>query len=115
MTNGPAGSQETLDIASVGRLAARFALLGDPLRLQIVQALAREQLCTCHLMEITGARQTTVSHHLRLLREAGVVTGEAEGRFTWYRLVPGAFSEALHQLGAIDAVGAVPRLRACAT
>ncbi len=100
---------------NLSRAASLFALLVDPLRLQIVEALTQEQLCTCHLMEITGARQTTVSHHLRLLREAGVVTGEAEGRFTWYRLVPGAFSEALHQLGAIDAVGAVPRLRACAT
>lgn len=95
--------------------ASRFALLADPLRLRIVQALTREQLCTCHLMDITGARQTTVSHHLRLLREAGVVTGEAEGRFTWYRLVPDAFADALHQLADIEGPGPAPRLRlACA-
>ena len=116
MTNGPAGSQETLDIASVGRLAARFALLGDPLRLQIVQALAREQLCTCHLMEITGAKQTTISHHLRLLRDAGAVTGEADGRFTWYRLEPSAFSQVIPELRDLaEHARSAPRLRpACA-
>ena len=78
--------------ANLPVLAAQFALLADPLRLQIVDALAREQLCTCHLIEITGAKQTTISHHLRILREAGVVVGEAQGRFTWYHLTPGAFA-----------------------
>lgn len=96
-------------------LAARFGLLADPLRLQIVLALTREQLCTCHLVDITGARQTTVSHHLRLLREAGVVVGEAEGRFTWYRLTPGSFADAVRQLAGINDAGPTPRLRpACA-
>jgi ArsR family transcriptional regulator len=65
-----------------------FAVLADPLRLAIVEMLAGEQLCTCHLVERTGAKQTTVSHHLRLLREAGAVTTTEEGRFTWYRLSP---------------------------
>ena len=86
------------DAELTSRLAAQFALLADPLRLQIVRALAVEQLCTCHLMTITGAKQTTVSHHLRLLREAGAVSAEADGRFTWYRLEPGAFAEALPEL-----------------
>lgn len=97
-------------------LAAQFGLLADPLRLQIVQALAREQLCTCHLIDITGAKQPTVSHHLRILRQAGVVASEAEGRFTWYQLAPGAFAEALSRLRAIDATSrTAPRLRpACA-
>jgi ArsR family transcriptional regulator len=85
----------------VAETAARFGLLADPLRLQIVMALAREQLCTCHLEGITGAKQTTVSHHLRALREAGVVAAEPEGRFTWYRLAPGAFADALAALGGV--------------
>jgi ArsR family transcriptional regulator len=83
-------------------LATQFGLLADPLRLQIVEALAQEQLCTCHLIEITGAKQTAISNHLRILREANVVESEAEGRFTWYRLVPGAFTEALTRLQGID-------------
>ena len=98
-------------------LADQFALLADPLRLRIVESLANEQLCTCHLIEITGAKQTTVSHHLRILREAGVVLSEAEGRFTWYRLTPGAFADGLRQLrGITQAAESTPRLRpACAT
>lgn len=98
-------------------VASQFALLADPLRLKIVEALASEQLCTCHLIDVTGARQSTISNHLRVLREAGVVTSEADGRFTWYRVAPGAFSEALRALGAIAADGPdAPRLRpACAT
>lgn len=94
----------------------QFALLADPLRLQIVESLAREQLCTCHLIAITGAKQTTISHHLRILREADVVLGEAEGRFTWYRLAPGAFAAGLARLQGIATRGVdTPRLRpACA-
>ncbi|MEV7568903.1 ArsR/SmtB family transcription factor [Streptomyces tanashiensis] len=63
-------------------------VLGDPLRLQIVTLLARETLCTTHLVEETGARQTNLSNHLRVLREAGVVETEPCGRFTYYRLKP---------------------------
>lgn len=63
-------------------------LFGDPLRARIVHLLAAEQMCTCHLVEETGARQSTISHHLRILREAGFVAAEAHGRFTYYRLRP---------------------------
>ncbi|MGW0737968.1 ArsR/SmtB family transcription factor [Streptomyces sp. NPDC002851] len=63
-------------------------VLADPLRLQIVTLLARETLCTTHLVEETGAKQTNLSNHLRVLREAGVVETEPCGRFTYYRLRP---------------------------
>ncbi|OLT27687.1 transcriptional regulator [Nocardiopsis sp. CNR-923] len=62
--------------------------LGDPLRLRIVSLLAHETLCTTHLVEETGAKQTNLSNHLRVLREAGVVETEPCGRFTYYRLRP---------------------------
>ncbi|GGC14369.1 helix-turn-helix transcriptional regulator [Cellulomonas sp. APG4] len=98
-------------------VASQFALLADPLRLKIVESLSREQLCTCHLVDITGARQTTISNHLRLLREAGVVVSEPEGRYTWYRLAPGAFTQALRALAGFAHDGPdAARLRpACAT
>jgi len=86
-------------------LATLFGLLADPLRLQIIEALALEQLCTCHLIEITGAKQTAISNHLRILREADIVVGEAQGRFTWYRLAPGAFASGLMRLQRIAAAG----------
>ena len=72
-----------LDIASL-------RLLADPLRARIVSLLAVEQLCTCHLVELTGARQTNISNHLRALREAGMVAAEPCGRYTYYRLEPAA-------------------------
>ena len=61
-------------------------VLADPLRLRIVTLLAKETLCTTHLVEETGARQTNLSNHLRVLREAGVVETEPCGRYIYYRL-----------------------------
>ncbi|AXB48234.1 transcriptional regulator [Amycolatopsis albispora] len=63
-------------------------LVADPLRARILGLLARETLCTTHLVEETGASQTNVSNHLRLLREAGLVTTEPCGRYTYYTLRP---------------------------
>jgi ArsR family transcriptional regulator len=74
------------------------ALFGDPLRERIVRALAAEALCTCHLVADTGAAQPTVSYHLRILREAGLVDTEPCGRFTYYRLAPAALDALAEQL-----------------
>ncbi|WP_026455229.1 ArsR/SmtB family transcription factor [Saccharomonospora iraqiensis] len=71
-------------------------LLADPLRATLVGLLARETLCTCHLVDETGASQTNISNHLRLLRGAGLVAAEPHGRYTYYRLRP----EALRALAA---------------
>ncbi|MEU9867876.1 ArsR family transcriptional regulator [Actinomadura luteofluorescens] len=73
-------------------------LLADPLRARIVSLLAGEALCTCHLVEETGARQTNISNHLRALREAGLVDTEPCGRFTYYRLRPEALDGLAVQL-----------------
>ena len=62
--------------------------LADPLRMSIVGLLAGEQLCTCHLVDDTGATQTNVSNHLRVLRDAGLIVSEPAGRYTYHRLVP---------------------------
>ncbi|MGP3949782.1 ArsR/SmtB family transcription factor [Streptomyces sp. 7N604] len=68
--------------------AELIRVLADPLRLRIVTLLAHETLCTTHLVEETGARQTNLSNHLRVLREAGIVETEPCGRFTYYKLRP---------------------------
>ena len=65
-------------------------LLVDPLRARIVELIAGGPACVCHLVADTGAKQPTVSHHLRALREAGLVVAEPHGRFTYYRLLPDA-------------------------
>jgi ArsR family transcriptional regulator len=83
-----------LDVSAAGQA---LRALADPLRMRIVELLAAEQLCTCHLVEETGARQTNVSNHLRILREAGLVEADPAGRYTYYRLVP----EALEAVGRL--------------
>jgi ArsR family transcriptional regulator, arsenate/arsenite/antimonite-responsive transcriptional repressor len=92
-----------------------YAVLGDPLRRRIVELLAAESLCTCHLVDELGAKQPTVSHHLRVLREAGVVETEPCGRFTYYRLRPEVLdrlAEGLSALAASARAGA-DRRRSC--
>lgn len=78
---------------------SRLTAFADPLRSRIVALLAREQLCTCHIVEETGAKQTTVSHHLKVLREAGLVDSEPCGRYTYYRLRPEVLEDVADRLG----------------
>jgi ArsR family transcriptional regulator len=81
--------------AEVARgLAERFKALGDPTRLAIVSQLAgADEVCVCHLVPDAGLSQPTISHHLRLLRDAGLVTSERRGTWAYYRLVPEALAE----------------------
>ncbi|MER7403082.1 metalloregulator ArsR/SmtB family transcription factor [Streptomyces sp. NPDC000070] len=90
-------------------------VLADPLRLRIVTLLAEETLCTTHLVEETGARQTNLSNHLRVLREAGVVETEPCGRYTYYRLRPDVIAQLAGQFAdlAESARTAADNKRAC--
>lgn len=98
--------------APVGDL---FRVLADPLRRQIVDLLSREQLCNCHIVAETGARQTNVSNHLRALRDAGLVETEPCGRFTYYRLRPEVLRSLAAEMTQLadDAEAARSRRRAC--
>jgi ArsR family transcriptional regulator len=89
-------------------------LLADPLRARVVELLSAEALCTSHLVELTGAKQSNLSNHLKLLREAGLTTTEPCGRFTYNLLVPDRLRSLSEGLSALaDTVDAgVPR-RAC--
>jgi ArsR family transcriptional regulator, arsenate/arsenite/antimonite-responsive transcriptional repressor len=83
----------TLDASDAATLAARFAALGDPVRLQLLSILATSEggaVCVCDLVEPVGRSQATVSHHLKILREAGLVTSERRGSNNWYAAVPQA-------------------------
>ncbi|OJF15853.1 ArsR/SmtB family transcription factor [Couchioplanes caeruleus] len=78
-------------------------LLADPLRAQLVQILATGPATTSHLVADTGAKQPNISGHLKLLREAGVVTTESRGRYTYYRLAPDALQGAALHLADLAA------------
>jgi ArsR family transcriptional regulator len=74
--------------------------LADPARLAIVRQLAADgAVCACDVAPATGLSQPTISHHLRVLREAGVVHSERRGTWIWYTLEPAA-GERLAMLGA---------------
>jgi ArsR family transcriptional regulator len=72
-------------------LAEAFKALADPTRVSIVNRLASgEASCVCDLTATFELSQPTVSHHLRILRDAGLVEAERRGTFAYYRLVPEA-------------------------
>jgi ArsR family transcriptional regulator, arsenate/arsenite/antimonite-responsive transcriptional repressor len=92
-------------------VAGLLSVVADPMRWRIVSLLAGAELCTTHLQDLLGATQNLVSHHLKVLREAGVVQTAPCGRFTYYRLRPGALdglSEAVAKLASASS-GSVAR------
>jgi ArsR family transcriptional regulator, arsenate/arsenite/antimonite-responsive transcriptional repressor len=81
-------------------LAAVFAALSDPVRLRLLSIVAAEgEACSCHLEEPLAKSQPTVSHHTRVLAEAGLIEGEKRGRWMWWRLVPEQVERLRHLLG----------------
>ena len=73
------------------QLAAQFKALADPTRVGIVNALASaEEVCVCNLTATFDLSQPTISHHLKILREAGLVEATRRGTWAYYRLVPEA-------------------------
>lgn len=74
-------------------LARRFAALSDPVRLRLLSLLATSDdggICVCDLVAPVGKSQPTVSHHLKILRDAGLVTSQKRGVNVWYAAVPAA-------------------------
>ena len=74
-------------------------LLADPARLRVLSLLASAsggEVCACDLVAPVGRSQPTVSHHLKVLTEAGLIVGDKRGRWIWYRAIP----ERLAQLRA---------------
>jgi ArsR family transcriptional regulator, arsenate/arsenite/antimonite-responsive transcriptional repressor len=82
-------------------LAARFKALADPTRVAIVNQLsAAEEVCVCNLTETFDLSQPTISHHLKILRDAGLVESSRRGTWAYYRLVPEAIDAVRGALGA---------------
>ena len=74
-------------------LAARFKAIGDPNRLRLLSLIAAHkggEACVCDLNEPLALSQPTVSHHLKILVEAGLLTRTKRGTWSFYALVPGA-------------------------
>jgi ArsR family transcriptional regulator, arsenate/arsenite/antimonite-responsive transcriptional repressor len=70
-------------------MARVFAALADPVRLRMLSLIAAQaEVCSCALEEPLAKSQPTISHHTRVLSDAGLITGERRGRWTWWRVVP---------------------------
>src|SRR4051812_20434950 len=77
------------------RIAAVAKALGDPVRLQLVDVLRKHagKVCVCELVPLFDLSQPTVSHHLKVLREAGIVGSERVGLWAYYFVIPEALKE----------------------
>lgn len=87
--------REAADPETARDLARVFKALGDPTRVQLLSIVAAHdggEACVCDLTEPVGLAQPTVSHHLKILVDAGLLTREQRGRWAYYSLVPGALS-----------------------
>ena len=77
------------------RMASIAKALGDPIRLQLVDVLRKHagSVCVCELVPLFNVGQPTVSHHLKVLREAGIVGSERRGLWAYYYVIPDALKE----------------------
>jgi ArsR family transcriptional regulator, arsenate/arsenite/antimonite-responsive transcriptional repressor len=77
------------------RMAAISKALGDPVRLQLVDVLRKHagKVCVCELVPLFDISQPTLSHHLKVLRDAGVVDSERRGLWAYYYVIPNALEE----------------------
>lgn len=90
-----------LDTVEAERVARVFKALGDPTRVRLLSMIAASpagELCVCDLTEPVGLSQPTVSHHMKQLAEAGLVTREQRGRWAYFRAVDGAVGDAARAL-----------------
>ncbi|MGW3786700.1 ArsR/SmtB family transcription factor [Micromonospora chokoriensis] len=87
-----------LDAEQAAVVAPMFKALGDPVRLRLMSMIASvAEMCVCDLTPAFDLSGPTISHHLKVLREAGLVDSERRGTWVWYRFRP----EAFRQLGAL--------------
>lgn len=92
-------------VSDTATRAARFRALADPVRLEVLERLADGPSCVCDLRDGLDIAGNLLSHHLKVLREAGLVTSERDGRWVTYRLDEAAVAEL-----AASIPGAAPRL-----
>ena len=94
--------REPIDAEGSVTLAEEFKALADPVRLQLLNLIATAdtgEACACDLVDPVGKSQPTVSHHLKVLREAGLIEGEKRGTWVWYSVVPSRLDELQRVLG----------------
>ncbi|MEE6177130.1 ArsR/SmtB family transcription factor [Mycobacterium sp. 050134] len=100
----PPLTADALSESQATGLAAMFKALGDPVRLRLLSLVASHpggEACVCEISATFDVSQPTISHHLKLLRSAGLLDCERRGTWVYYRVIPAA----LQQLSAVLHVG----------
>jgi ArsR family transcriptional regulator len=93
---------DVLTVLEAERLAGVLKALAEPARLRlvsIISAAAPDPVCVCNLTEPLGLSQPTVSHHLKVLTDAGILTREQRGKWAHYSLIPGALTSVAAAIG----------------
>ena len=94
LTEAPLSSDDADELAPV------LAALGDPTRLRLFSLIAAQgEVCSCNLEEPLARSQPTISHHTRVLAEAGLIAGERRGKWMWWTIVPGRLAAVRKVLG----------------
>ncbi|WP_203780614.1 ArsR/SmtB family transcription factor [Paractinoplanes rishiriensis] len=102
----PPMAQQRVDAATAGVLAPAFKALGDPIRLQLMSMIASApggEICVCDLTPAFELSGPTISHHLKTLREAGLVDAERRASWVYYRARPGLMKQLAALLDPDDA------------
>lgn len=90
--------------AEANEFAQAFAALADPVRLRLLSFIAAAgEVCSCDLLVPLDRRQPTISHHTKILADAGLITGEKRGRWVWWSVVPGRVADLRDALSSTDA------------
>lgn len=88
-------------------LARAFAALADPTRLRLLGFIAAAgEVCSCDLLVPLDRSQPTISHHTKVLADAGLITGEKRGRWVWWSIVPERVTEVRDALASTEPVRA---------
>ncbi len=94
VVDAPLSENEAADLARV------LGALADPVRLRLLSLVASQvEICSCDLEAPLGKSQPTVSHHTKVLAEAGLIVGEKRGRWMWWRVAPSRLASVRATLG----------------
>lgn len=99
----PPLAREPLSAPQAAEMARVFKAMGDPVRLRLLSLIASHpggEACVCDLTGVFDLTGPTISHHLKVLREAGLISGDRRGTWVYYRVAP----DALHRAAAVLAI-----------
>jgi len=112
----PRVASSTRTAVDLDRSVALFHALSDATRLSIIEMLREGERCVCELQDELDAAQSRLSFHLRVLKDAGLITDRRDGRWSYYAIAPGALKDVHDLVVAMQPVKngrALPQVSSC--